>query len=185
MTPQAVFTVRVATDSDAPVLSQFAARVFREAFGAKVSPEAMDAYLADSFPEATVRRELSDPQTVFLFAETPDGTLTGYGKLFFGGVLPGVRGANPVKLWRLYTASEYQGQGVGATLLVHLVETARKRGAQTLWLTVNTGNAGAVRFYERHGFAPTGCTTFDLGGALQTDYLMERSLTPLPPLSSE
>ena len=176
MTPQTVFTVRAATVSDAPALSLLAARVFREAFGAKVSSEAMDAYLAQSFPEETVRRELSDPATVFLLAETPTGTLSGYAKLFFGDALPGVRGASPAKLWRLYTASEYQGQGVGATLLAHLVEIARERGAQTLWLTVNTGNTGAVRFYGLHGFAPTGYTTFDLGGALQTDYLMEREI---------
>lgn len=176
MTPQIPFTVRLATLTDAPVLSPFAARTFREAFGANAPPDAMESYLAQSFPEEVVRRELGDPAAVFLLAEMPDATIAGYLKLFFGDPLPGVRGTNPVKLWRLYTASEFQGRGVGTLLLTHGVGVTRERGGQTLWLTVNTGNTGAVRFYERHGFTQTGFTTFDLGGALQTDFLMEREI---------
>ena len=193
-----MIAIRFATPADAPVLSAFAARTFREAFAPMVAPDAMETYLAQSFPEASVRTELADPRSVFVIATTDAGEWAGYAKLFFGGdgcppvgcaplcppdcppAPPAVRqlpSSNRVKLWRLYTAREHQGRGVGAALLERAARVARDRGGATLWLTVNTGNTGAVRFYERHGFVRTGFTSFNLGGEVQHDFLMERSLS--------
>ena len=46
-----------------------------------------------------------------------------------------------------------RGSGVGAALLHALVDECRGRGVDALDVTVDAANAGARRFYERHGFA--------------------------------
>lgn len=170
-------TVRPATMADTTVLSLFATRTFREAFSHTVPPDAMAQYLHDSFHEAQVATELADPDTVFLLATDGSGNFAGYSKVYFGSTPPGsVTSEIPVKLWRLYTAREWQGQSVGALLLEHAVKIASERGGNSLWLTVNTNNTGALRFYERNGFVKVGFTEFNLGGELQRDFVMERRL---------
>ena len=188
-------TIRPATSRDTAALSAFAARTFREAFGHMVPPDAMAQYLHDSFAEARVAAEIADPDTVFLIITDGSGEFAGYGNLHFGSTLPipsppGIqrvpggeapddrpeRPRIPVKLWRLYTAREWQGRGVGVQLLEYAAMIARKRHGSLLWLTVNTGNTGAVRFYERNGFIHAGFTTFDLGGDIQNDFVMVRQL---------
>ncbi|MBC8138867.1 MAG: GNAT family N-acetyltransferase [Fibrella sp.] len=176
-------TVRPATLRDAPALSAFAARTFREAFSHMVPPDTMAQYLDDSFPEARVATEIVDPDTVFLIITDSSGDFVGYCKLHFGSSPPVLEAGGlpehpriPVKLWRLYTVKEWQGRGVGVQLLEHAAMIASKRHGAILWLTVNTGNTGAVRFYERNGFVQVGFTTFDLGGDMQKDFVMVRQL---------
>ena len=46
-----------------------------------------------------------------------------------------------------------RGRGTGTALLHALVDECRQRDIDVLDVTVDAGNAGARRFYERHGFA--------------------------------
>lgn len=48
----------------------------------------------------------------------------------------------------------FQGQGLGASILAWLEQEAVRLGARNLWVCAASFNAGAVRFYERHGFRP-------------------------------
>jgi putative acetyltransferase len=52
------------------------------------------------------------------------------------------------------TATAVRGRGVGARMLVHLMETARRRGYVRLSLETGTEDffAPAHRLYKRHGF---------------------------------
>ncbi|MFF0487889.1 GNAT family N-acetyltransferase [Nocardia sp. NPDC004068] len=58
------------------------------------------------------------------------------------------------------TAARFRGRGVGATMLGHLVATARERGYRRLSLETGAGEffSPARRLYERHGFRP--CAPF-------------------------
>jgi GNAT superfamily N-acetyltransferase len=49
----------------------------------------------------------------------------------------------------------FQGQGIGADILVWFEQEALALGARNLWVCASSFNAGALRFYERHGFRPT------------------------------
>ena len=53
-------------------------------------------------------------------------------------------------------APSAQGRGLGARLLVELLEEAARRGQPTVSLEVRADNAPAQRLYERHGFTRTG-----------------------------
>jgi len=51
---------------------------------------------------------------------------------------------------------EARGGGIGALLLDACIGEARHAGLEMLTLSVTAENAGAVRLYERHGFAAYG-----------------------------
>jgi GNAT superfamily N-acetyltransferase len=50
------------------------------------------------------------------------------------------------------TTADLRGQGIGAALMQHVEDEARRRGAARLQLTSNRKRADAHRFYERLGF---------------------------------
>ena len=100
-----------------------------EAFIAKHTPEAQTAYL---------KGEVAAGKALYMLwqRETPVGIVTLQGSL----------------IENLYVLPEKQNQGVGSRLLQFVM--ARCPEEPTLWI-LNT-NAGARRFYERHGFRATG-----------------------------
>ena len=60
---------------------------------------------------------------------------------------------NSAELLSIMVEPGQRGRGVGAALLHALVDECRQRDIDVLDVTVDAGNAGARRFYERHGFA--------------------------------
>ena len=68
----------------------------------------------------------------------------------------------------LYVDSFFQSCGVGSALLRYAVENL---GADHLWALEK--NTGALRFYARHGFLPTGERQLEEG---TTEYLVALSL---------
>ncbi len=68
------------------------------------------------------------------------------------------------ELEKLYVDSFFQGRGIGEALLSYAV---REKGARFLWALEKNG--GALRFYGRHGFLPTGERMLEEGTA---EYLL-------------
>lgn len=61
---------------------------------------------------------------------------------------------------RMAVLAGHRRRGVGAALLAHLVEHARRAGLATLHLNAQTTAEG---FYRRHGFLPTGEVFLEAG----------------------
>lgn len=53
------------------------------------------------------------------------------------------------------TATALRGQGIGARLMGHIEDEARRRGAARMQLTTNKQRLRAHEFYERLGFTPS------------------------------
>lgn len=67
---------------------------------------------------------------------------------------PNVWYDGPVALLdELYVAPARRGQGTGTALLRAAEEAVRQRGGELLEINVDGDDAGARRFYERHGYA--------------------------------
>jgi GNAT superfamily N-acetyltransferase len=64
------------------------------------------------------------------------------------------RVAPKAHLISMHVMAEYRGQHVGAQLVEHFKSWAKEKGAVQLRVTAYTANAGAIRFYQRQGFAP-------------------------------
>jgi [ribosomal protein S18]-alanine N-acetyltransferase len=49
-----------------------------------------------------------------------------------------------------------RGRGIGRELLRRIEDSVRDRGAHSIWLHVDSVNAGAIRLYESHGYTCQG-----------------------------
>ncbi len=89
----------------------------------------------------------ADPQchTVVVKPRRCGGKLAGFGSLFFDG-----SGGAEVAL---LVADDYQGQGIGTTIVEHLCAYAAARGIRRLELTALAGNHRIIRLFRR--CAPT------------------------------
>lgn len=179
MTQKTPVTIRIGTLADAPMLAELGAATFMETFAAENTPDDMADYLRSTFTPERLTQELSDPRALFLIAEFADCPV-GYSKLDDGRVSEGVIGSAPCELVRLYVSAAYIGQGVGAALMQECIRQATARGFQTLWLGVWEHNLRAQAFYRKWGFEQVGAHIFQLGSDAQTDFLMQRTLTPDP-----
>ncbi len=64
--------------------------------------------------------------------------------------------AGEAHILNIAIAPEYQGKGRGREVLMHLLATARRLGAQDAFLEVRPSNQIAVRLYETIGFHQVG-----------------------------
>jgi ribosomal protein S18 acetylase RimI-like enzyme len=71
------------------------------------------------------------------------------------GVETGEKHRHQGSIGSFYVRAAHRGQGVGDALMRAALEEAANRVEQ-IALTVTASNAGAIRLYERHGFATIG-----------------------------
>jgi|SRR5688500_6141465 ribosomal protein S18 acetylase RimI-like enzyme len=167
--------VRRATAADAPELSQLGAATFRETFEAENTPEDMAGYLAEAFTPERQKAEILDPANVVLVAAEGRG-LVGYAQLASGPAPPAVGAPSPIELKRFYVTRAWHGRGVAQALMTSVLQAARARQAETLWLGVWERNPRAIAFYRKYGFERVGEHTFMLGNDAQTDWVLARPL---------
>jgi diamine N-acetyltransferase len=168
--------IRYATPADNALLAELGRQTFYETFAADNTPEDMSAYLGASFGPTRQAAELADPASTFLIAENDDATI-GYARLKVGQPAPGVTGARPIEIVRLYARNDWLGQGVGARLMQACLDEAVKLGCDTVWLDVWEQNARARAFYRKWGFVEIGTQLFQLGSDLQHDLILQRSVS--------
>jgi ribosomal protein S18 acetylase RimI-like enzyme len=170
------FQIRSATVDDAALLSEVAARLFDQAFGAVNEPEDMREYLATAFSPDVQAAELSDAERRTFIALDDAGSMIGYAMVRRGTRAPGVIAASPGELQRIYVDRPWHGRHVADALMTTCVEQARAWACDVLWLGVFQENPRAIAFYRRSGFVTVGVQTFMLGRDLQHDFVMARSL---------
>jgi predicted GNAT family N-acyltransferase len=83
-----------------------------------------------------------DAQCAHALAYSGDGRAVGTGRLLPDG-----------HIGRMAVVKDWRGRGVGAAILMALVEAARRRGDVEVALSAQTH---ALGFYRRHGFSPEG-----------------------------
>jgi GNAT superfamily N-acetyltransferase len=67
---------------------------------------------------------------------------------------PNVWSDGPVALLdEMYVEPEQRGGGVGSAILHLMVEICEELGVAAIEINVDESDAGAMRFYERHGFS--------------------------------
>lgn len=58
------------------------------------------------------------------------------------------------ELHEIYLVPEWQGKGLGETLMMHAEGWFREQGVRTVRTDMLASNARALAFYRRHGFKP-------------------------------
>lgn len=121
----------------------------------RATPDDLDAIMlletgifgTDAWSTANMRAELSSKHAFYLVAERlGDAIVVGYAGLL------APTGARDADIQTIAVAESARGAGLGRTLIQSLVEEARRRGAEQVFLEVRADNDGAQRLYERLGF---------------------------------
>jgi ribosomal protein S18 acetylase RimI-like enzyme len=167
--------LRRAVTGDAPSLAVLAERTFRDAFGARNSPEDMDLHCARHFSPAIQAREIGDRGIVTMLA-LEGSQLVGFSQLTLSKPKAHVAGERPAELNRIYVVAEWQGKGVAKALLEQAIADATAAGADCLWLGVWEHNPKAMAFYRKSGFEIVGAHPFMLGHERQRDLVMSLKL---------
>jgi ribosomal protein S18 acetylase RimI-like enzyme len=168
---------RRALPTDARPLAALAERTFREAYSDSNDPANMDAYVASSFTEEAIARDLADPLATYLVASLePMGPFVAYAKVLRSEAPPCVSGPSPIELSRFYVSKELHGMGAAHELMSAVIDLARSFGARTLWLGVWEKNPRAIAFYGKQGFRDVGSHEFVLGSDVQSDRVLTRAV---------
>jgi ribosomal protein S18 acetylase RimI-like enzyme len=171
----ALVEIRRATAADAPALTEFGARTFKESFGKDNTAEDMEKHLASAWRLDLQRAEVMDPSIDTLVAIS-NGAFAGFAMVRERHSPPGVSTVKPVELWRFYVDKPWQGRGVAQALMRAVEDSARARGGRELWLGVWERNERAQAFYRKCGFEKVGTQIFVVGSDPQTDHVMLRVL---------
>ena len=158
---------------DAAAIDALFRASFTETFAHLYDPRDLAAFFAAFTPDAW-RAELADLDFAFRLAEE-DGRLAGYAKL--AAVSLPVEPEGPVaELRQLYVAAPWRGAGVAQSPMAWVMEAARGRGADWLYLSVFVDNHRARRFYARYGFEEAGRYAFMVGSHADEDLIMRARL---------
>lgn len=124
-------------------------------------------------------REVSG--AAFFGAWTPAHELIGTAGLLFESRRKTLHTASLVGM---FVAAAHAGHGVGGALLTACTDCARADPRlDFVYLTVTSGNAGAIRLYERAGFRVYGCEpgSMKLDGRAYDKLMMALALRPGTP----
>lgn len=165
--------LRPATPADAAAVADLARRSFTETFGHLYSPENLAVFL-NRHTAANWADEIADPAYAVLVIEA-DGETAGYVKLGPPS-LPFTPPAGAIELRQFYLLAPWQGSGTAQRMMAWVIETARARAFDALYLSVFTDNHRARRFYARYGFEEVGPYAFMVGTHEDEDIVMRLSL---------
>lgn len=103
------------------------------------------------FPRRYMRRLLETADTLTWIAEE-DGQMAGFAIADWQTAIDGL----DAYIQTIEVLPAMRGRGMGSELLSRIEDSARERGARTIWLHVDSQNATAIRLYESHGYACEG-----------------------------
>lgn len=173
-------TVRTATEPDIAALADLAARTFPLACPPGMPEADMAAFVAANLSAERFAQYLADPTAEVLVVDDGDGpvgyTLTFDAEPYDPAIAELVRARPTVELSKCYADPAAHGTGVSARLMTAVLDSARDRGAASVWLGVNGRNARAQRFYAKHGFEVIGERRFVVGGRTEDDLVLEHTL---------
>jgi ribosomal protein S18 acetylase RimI-like enzyme len=135
----------------------------------------MKKYLKEGFSVKKLTTELNDKNAEIYFA-TIDDNVIGYLKLNFGQSQTELRDEGAVEIERIYVLKEYHGKKVGQLLFEKVIEIAKQKNADYVWLGVWEENPRAINFYKKNGFVEFDKHVFKLGDDEQTDIMMKLEL---------
>lgn len=164
---------RDAVPADAAMLATLARQSFSETFGHLYDPADLALFLDRHTPDAWAA-EIADPAFAIRIAERGPEPV-GYAKLGPPSLPFEPRGVS-IELRQFYLLKPAQGTGAAQTMMRWVIDTARARGAEDLYLSVFIDNHRARRFYERHGFERIGEYGFMVGNHRDTDDVMRLTL---------
>ena len=137
--------IRRARDTDLPALIAIFAADTVGGHGDTTDPEAFEDYLR-------AFHVIDASQNEQLFVAELAGEVVGTFQILFNRTLTG-RGSLSMIIEAVQTREDMRGRGIGAQMIRHAVEEAKRRDCRLVQLSSNMARVDAHRFYERLGFS--------------------------------
>ena len=167
--------IRKATDIDFEIVTKVGNDTFYETWKDVNTPADMAVYLKKAFDPNYIKEDLLNQSNTYLMALI-EGAAIGYAKIRRDRTNEEFNGESAIEIERIYVFQKYQDQKVGKKLMDECLMIANAENYQWLWLGVNVDNHKAINFYKKYGFEIFGEKGFQLGDAIDTDYLMKKKL---------
>ena len=165
-----MISIRQASLEDIPEIRGLADIVFRQTYRDILSADQMEYMMDWMYSPDSLEKQINPPEKVFLLAEC-DGALCGYASYELEGFLGDEK--KQFHLQKLYVLPDYQGRGIGCTLLHQVLDFLSEMSPEgyRVELNVNRSNP-AVGFYEHVGFHRDRQGDFPIGkGFYMNDYI--------------
>ncbi|GGE96253.1 N-acetyltransferase [Sphingomonas prati] len=169
-------TIRAAGAGDADALALVGGATFLESYAWMIPAADLQAHVAARHAAGVYAAWLADAGSRVFAATAPLGAVMGYAVLTAPALPADCVLDGDVELRRIYLMGIAQGRGSGAALMAAVLDGARDMGAARVTLGVHGGNARAIGFYGRMGFAPIGGRTFTVGEQVYDDLVMGRGV---------
>jgi len=167
--------IRHANANDAELLAEIGAKTFYDTYAEGTNRESLEASIKATYSPELQLEELSDPNSIFLIAELEEKT-AGYAKLVMNRIEEQLSGSKPLKLSRIYLLKEFIGKGLGKDFMLRILQEAKEKNCDSVWLGVWSNNQKAIEFYKRFGFQVVGSYPFEFGDEVHNDLVMEMML---------
>lgn len=164
--------LREAGSDDAPALALIGAATFLETFAGILDGDAIVAHCAAQHNEKAYRALLASGARAWIAEAQPGGAPIGFALVTKPDLAAAEEG--DIELKRIYSLSRFHGTGLGAALMNQALAAAANH--RRLLLGVYAGNARALAFYRKQGFADIGTRQFNVGGKLYDDLVLGRPL---------
>ena len=148
---------------------------FLDTFAHLNTVENIEIYSQAAFTTQQISKEFRNENSFFFFIYFED-RITGYLKLNTQDAQTDSKLENALEIERIYILAEYQGKGLGKTLIEFSRQFASEKNAQWLWLAVWDQNDKAIEFYKWQGLSEFSAHDFMLGHETQRDILMKLKL---------
>jgi len=166
-------TIRTADLRDGETLSRFASDTFHLGCPADTDPVHLDAFISTELTPERFRQFIGT-NGVYIFITEVDARIAGFLMLVSPSPHPQVAARNPIELRKLYVDPRHHGRGIANALMQSALAVIDQPAHDTAWLSVFSGNARAISFYRRWGFAIIGAQDFLVGSDRQKDFVMRR-----------
>jgi ribosomal protein S18 acetylase RimI-like enzyme len=168
--------IRTATPGDYLLISKLGRQTFYETWRPVNTEEDMQIYLSKSFDPDKIKKDISDVSINIFFIAEINGEPVGYCKMRNDRTYDEFKNEKAIEIERIYVLKTFQRKKIGQELMYYSIDFALKNNYKWLWLGVNIDNVSAIEFYKRYDFKIFGEKAFQLGDAVDNDYLMKKSL---------
>ncbi|WP_297704473.1 GNAT family N-acetyltransferase [uncultured Eudoraea sp.] len=153
--------IRLANTTDAEYITLLGRVTFPQTFGYYFRDKNdLLAYYNRTFSVAKIRSGFENPNNLFWLALVDDLPV-GYAKL--NSPTRFSSSENICQMQKIYVLQDFLSMKIGLELQNSLLNTAREKGFDKIWLSVPKSNERAINFYGRSGFEKIGDHDFQIG----------------------
>lgn len=159
---------------DAAALAELGATTFCETFPNMYTDEDLQAYLDKVHSPKSIIEELADPGLRYRVLD--DGTrLVGYVKIGRLSVPAQSPAPSAIELRQIYLLKSHIGRGLGQRMM-RWAESEFERGQHSeVYLSVFSENQRAIDFYHKGGFEKVGEYAYQVGEAVDREFIFCRN----------